>query len=122
MERDPRSFLWDARESADAIVRFVADKSIEDYLADDMLRAAVERRFEIIGEALNRLAKVNPQLAARIPELVYAVAFRNVLIHGYASVDDATVWRTTQENLPRLRDTLAVLLAELDGLPPAARA
>lgn len=57
MERDPRSFLWDVRESGDAILRFIAGRSLDDYLADDMLSAAVERHFEIIGEALNRLAK-----------------------------------------------------------------
>lgn len=61
---------------------------------------------------------MSPQLAARIPDLVYAVAFRNVRIHGYASVDDATVWRSAQENLSKLRDAVAALLAELNGEPP----
>lgn len=61
---------------------------------------------------------MSPQLAARIPDLVYAVAFRNVLSHGYASVDDATVWRSAQENLSKLRDAVAALLAELNGEPP----
>jgi uncharacterized protein with HEPN domain len=55
MERDPRSFLWDARESADSIIKFVSGKTRQDYLAEPMLRAAVERHFEILGEALNRL-------------------------------------------------------------------
>ncbi|MDE8347644.1 MAG: DUF86 domain-containing protein [Acidocella sp.] len=117
MERDPRSFLWDARESADAILRFTANKSEEAYLADDMLRAAVERHFEIIGEALNRLAKTAPEIASRIPDLARAVAFRNLLIHGYATVDDPTVWRTTQEDLPGLRAVVAGLLTELGDLP-----
>jgi uncharacterized protein with HEPN domain len=44
MERDPRSLLWDARESADAILRFIADKSEDDYLTDELPRAAVERQ------------------------------------------------------------------------------
>ena len=70
MERDPRSFLWDARESA-----------------------------------------------GRIPGLARAVAFRNLLIHGYATVDDPTVWRTTQEDLPGLRAVVAGLLAELGDFP-----
>jgi uncharacterized protein with HEPN domain len=117
MERDPRSFLWDARTSADAILRYTANKSEAAYLADDMLRAAVERHFEIIGEALNRLAKTAPDIAVRIPELARAVAFRNLLIHGYANVDDPTVWRTTQEDLPGLRAIVAALLAELGDLP-----
>jgi uncharacterized protein with HEPN domain len=113
MERDPRSFLWDASESADLILRFVSGRTAVDYLTDPMLRAAVERHFEIIGETLNRLAKAAPEIAARIPDLRRAVAFRNLLIHGYASVDDATVWRTTQEDVPALREALAATLADL---------
>jgi uncharacterized protein with HEPN domain len=57
MERDPNAFLWDARESADTILRFVAGVSEEQYLADEMMQAAVERHFVILGEALGRLAK-----------------------------------------------------------------
>jgi uncharacterized protein with HEPN domain len=117
MERDPRCLLWDVREGADAILRFTAGKSADDYLADDMLRAAVERRFEIIGEALGRLAKASPELARRIPDLNRAVALRNVLIHGYAVVDDVAVWRTTQEDLPSLREKVVALLAELEKKP-----
>jgi uncharacterized protein with HEPN domain len=97
MERDPRTFLWDARESAD----------------EPMLRAAVERHFEIIGEALNRLFQGNPEIAAKVPDLKQAVALRNLLIHGYATVDSAIVWRTAQEDLPKLRKAIAALLSEL---------
>ena len=117
MERDPRAFLWDVRDCADRIQRFTAGRDRDDYLADEMLRAAVERQFEIIGEALNSLAKAAPALADRIPELARAVAFRNLLIHGYAAIDDATVWRTVQEDLPGLRARAAALLAELGETP-----
>ena len=117
MERDPRSFLWDARQSADAILRFTAGVSEDQYLANEMLRAAVERHFEIVGEALGRLAKASPTLAARVPDLARVVAFRNLLIHGYAIVNDRTVWRITQEDLPVLREAIADLLAELESGP-----
>ncbi len=82
-----------------------------------MLRAAVERRFEIIGEALNQLKGIQPQIAAQIPQLAQAVAFRNLLIHGYAQIDDWTVWRTVQEDLPSLRDIVDKLLIELGEQP-----
>jgi uncharacterized protein with HEPN domain len=110
MERDPRTFLWDAAASADAIGRFVAGRTIEDYRSDEMLRAAVERHFEIIGEALGRLAKVSPDLARQVPGLSDAVAMRNILIHGYARVDDDVVWRTACNDLPMLRAAVATLL------------
>jgi uncharacterized protein with HEPN domain len=54
------------------------------YAANEMAQAAVERKFEIIGEALNQLAKLDDAFAARIPDLPQIVGFRNQLIHGYA--------------------------------------
>ena len=110
MQRDTRAFLWDANEAAEAILGFVADKSYEDYSADRLLRSAVERQFEIIGEALNQLCKIEPHWAERIPDLPQIVAFRNLLIHGYASVNDLTVWRTVETSLPNLQNILSSLL------------
>jgi len=83
--------LWDARQAADRIARIVAGKSFDDYLSDDILRWAVERQFAISGEALAVLRRIEPALADRIPDLPRIIAFRNVLIHGYAGVDDRLV-------------------------------
>lgn len=113
MQPRAATLLWDAREAADAIIRFVGTLTLDDYLADEILRAAVERKFAIIGEALGRLRTVDPETAARVPELASAVAFRNVLIHGYADVDDRLVWNIVQTRLPPLRAALHALL--LDG-------
>ena len=112
MQRDPRAYLWDAREAAAAILEFVAGKTFEDYTRDLLLRSAVERQFEIIGEALNQLCKIEPQWADRIPDVPQIIAFRNVLIHGYASVNDLTVWRTIDESLPAFYETVTSLLDE----------
>jgi uncharacterized protein with HEPN domain len=110
MQRDPRSFLWDVRERADLILQFVAGRSLDQYLADAMLRAAVERNFEVIGEALHRLRGVDPATAAKIPTLSQAIGMRNVLIHGYAEIDDHVVWRTVHNDLPGLRSIVDALL------------
>lgn len=112
MQRDPRAYLWDVREAAAAILEFMAGKTFEDYTNDRMLRSAVERQFEIIGEALNQLCKIEPQWADRIPDVPQIIAFRNVLIHGYASVNDLTVWRTIDESLPTLYEIVSGLLDE----------
>jgi uncharacterized protein with HEPN domain len=117
MQRDPRAFLWDVRRAADAITRYVGHRDREGYLADDMLRSAVERQFEIIGEALNQLARLEPDIANRIPELASAVAFRNILIHGYTQVDSMIVWETITDHLPALNNRVAALLAELEAPP-----
>lgn len=79
-----------------------------------MLRAAVERRFTIVGEALNRLLRHSPELAGTIPELAKAVAFRNILVHGYAEIDDKIVWLTIREHLPGIRERVALVLADLE--------
>jgi len=75
MQRDPRAFLWDVREAALAIQAFTAEMDLTTYEANAMAQAPVERKFEIIGEALNQFAKLDATLAARIPELAQIVAF-----------------------------------------------
>ena len=115
MARDPRAFLWDAREAAKAIASFADGRTLQEYEADIMLRSAVERQFEIVGEALNQLAKASPDLAAQVVDLPRIVAFRNILIHAYAAIDNAIVWRVVQENVPALIATLDRLLAGNGG-------
>ncbi|GDY29098.1 HepT-like ribonuclease domain-containing protein [Gandjariella thermophila] len=110
MQPDPRKYLWDALHSVELAQEFSRGKSFADYESDAMLRAAIERQFEIIGEALNHLSKVAPQIASQIPELPRIVAFRNILIHGYATVDDALVWQVLSDKLPDLRCVLSRLL------------
>ncbi|MEA3277919.1 MAG: HepT-like ribonuclease domain-containing protein [Pseudomonadota bacterium] len=117
MTRDPRALLWDARASADAIVRFLSGKSFDDYLADEILRSAVERQFEILGEALAQLSKADSKLAARVPNAGNAIGFRNVLIHGYAKVDSAIVWQAATQALPKLRSAVDALLRNLGDTP-----
>ena len=61
-----------------------------------MRRSAVERQFEILGEALNQWSRIEPFISEAIPGLPRIVAFRNLLIHAYSTVDDALVWETPQ--------------------------
>lgn len=110
MPPEARKFLWDAQQAAELISGFVAGKTFADYGQDVMLKSAVERQFEIVGEALNALSKIAPEIAEAIPELGRIVAFRNVLIHGYATVDDRLVWGVVEGKLPLLRGALTGLL------------
>jgi len=75
-----------------------------------MLRAAVERQFEIIGEALRRLLTEDPSTAASISEHARIIAFRNILAHGYADIDDRIVWGIVESNLPSLLSEVDTLL------------
>ncbi len=105
--------LWDAHGAAERISRFTVNRSFDDYLADEMLRAAVERQFEIIGEAFAALRRIDAARAAGIPNLPRIVAFRNVLIHAYATVDPKLVWGVIESHLPELRAALAQLLGNV---------
>ena len=112
MQPDPRKYLWDALHAAEFLRQFAAGKTFEAYQDDILLRSAIERQFEIVGEALSQLAKSDAAVAAQVPELPRIVAFRNILIHGYASVDDTLVWQVLTDKLPQLESTMRVLLAE----------
>ncbi len=109
MQPDAPALLWDARKAIELVERFTHDKSLEDYRSDDLLKSAVERQLEILGEALNRLSKVDPPIAAEILDLPRIVAFRNILVHGYASVDDNLVWQVVKDRLPSLADLIRTL-------------
>ena len=69
----------------------------------------------MIGEALNQLSKWDAAKATRIQDLPQVVAFRNQLIHGYATINPLTVWNFVQSALPGLLVTVQRLLDELDS-------
>lgn len=92
MPPDAQVLLRDAQKAALALQTFSKGRTLQEFLADEMFRSAVERKFEIIGEALSQLSKVDSALADSIPERKRIVAFRNILAHSYARVDPATVW------------------------------
>jgi len=97
--------LEDARQSVLFILGATEGKSIDDYRSQPMLKAAVERHFEIIGEAVRRLSKHDPEVTSVIKDYQQIIAFRNVLIHGYDLINDEQVWRVIRENLPTLLET-----------------
>ena len=98
--------IFDIQSAVDLLKEFTTNKTLDDYLADPMLRSAVERQFEIIGEAVNKLAREDEELAANISEYKRLIGFRNVLIHGYGEVDDYLVWDLVETKLPVLINNL----------------
>lgn len=109
-----KKLLLDVREAGESILQHTAGKSFAHYSADRFFRRAVEREFEIIGEALNRIDRVDPPTAARISELRRIVDFRNRIIHGYDTVDDTVVWGIVEKYLSLLIDEVTGL-ADADG-------
>ncbi len=112
MNRHAKKLFFDALESGRSIRTWSEGRTFAWYEDDRQFRRAVEREFEIIGEALNRLTRADPVTASRLNELPRIVGFRNRIIHGYDTVDDATVWGIAQDHLPKLVDSIQSLLCE----------
>jgi uncharacterized protein with HEPN domain len=115
MDECSLKLLHDVRQAVQAIESFCAGKSREDYLSGHLLRSGVERQYEIIGEALNRLRKHDPATAGRISECDRIIAFRNVLAHGYDAVDDRISWDIVENKLPTRRREVERLVADAGG-------
>jgi uncharacterized protein with HEPN domain len=120
MQPEAAKWLEDMRQACEHIAAFTAGKTLSDYDGDLLLRSAVERQFEIIGVAMNRLLRIAPDLADRIAQCRRIIAFRNILAHGYDVVDAAVAWDIAQRDLPVLLVDVTQLLGEAGpGCPPS---
>lgn len=112
MPRDSRTYLYDIQRAARRVQRFTVGKTLDSYLQDDLVQSAVERQLEIIGEAVSQLFKVAPAIAEQLPDHRRMIAFRNILIHAYASVDSVIVWGVLEADLDPLLESLELLLKD----------
>lgn len=113
-QRDPGVYLEDIEYYADAAVRFMSGYSLDQYLADEKTRAAVERVLEICGEAMNNLHKIAPAITDGIPHSRAIIGFRNILAHGYAELDHNKVYDIAVSHAPEL---LAAVRNALKAFP-----
>lgn len=112
--RDALGLLRDVVDAAEFMRSRATNSNRESYLANADLQVIFERKFEIIGEALNQLAKRRPDLFARIRHAQDAVDFRNIIIHAYAAVDHEIVWQVFRSSLGELLEDVARILRELE--------
>jgi uncharacterized protein with HEPN domain len=111
MRRDAAKYLYDIGVAAERIARFCSGRTHAEFAGDELLRSAVERQFEIIGEAMNLLRREAPELVDNISEHGRIIAFRNILVHGYAEIDERVVWNIVEQKLPILQREVAELLS-----------
>ena len=109
MKHDAKAYLHDIQEAGGHIREFTRGMSREDYGRSELVKAAVERKFAVIGEALVRLRAEYPLLLEQISDTEKIIGFRNVLVHGYDIIDDSTVWSAIESNLPILLEEVRVL-------------
>ena len=69
-----------------------------------------EREFEIIGEALNRIKREDPELLENVSEHHKIIGFRNILAHGYDKIDEIIVWTAITEHLPILMTEVNMIM------------
>ncbi len=112
MRLESAKLLEDIRVAAADGLEIAAGKTFEEYLASKQLRYAVERCFEIAGEALTQLNKMDPETAQQITDWRDIIGFRNVLIHGYAVVQHDKTWDIVTTELPILLREVNKLLAQ----------
>jgi len=102
MKDETRKNLIDIIQAAEEIQNFIHGMDFESYQNTTVAKRAVERDFEIIGEALNRIKYTDNKLLQNISEHHRIIGFRNILIHGYDIVDETIVWNAITNHLPIL--------------------
>ena len=112
MDNEIKTWLYDILNSINEVESFFIDrpKSFDDYKKDLRTKRAVERNIEIIGEATNRILKINPNI--EISNSRKIVETRNRIIHGYDSVSDETIWGIVIRHLPLLKTEIQHLLTK----------
>jgi uncharacterized protein with HEPN domain len=111
MNDETRKNLIDILQAAEEIQNFVSGMDFKEYQNNPVTKRAVERDFEIIGEALNRIKNTDDELLEKISEHHRIIGFRNILIHGYDIVDEAIVWQAATKHLPILTREIKEILS-----------
>ena len=110
MPRSIAAYLADILEACEAIDEVLSGVDLVTYQSKRSIRSSVEREFIIVGEAVNSLGRVAPDLVEEISHAAMIVAFRNILAHDYAAVDDETVYALARTDLAELRQECMALL------------
>ena len=103
--------LHDVQQACELIEQFTAGRTVDDFRSDAQLRAAVEREFITVGEALQQAIRLSPDLAKSISESRRIINFRNVMVHGYAQIVPDTVWGVVEKDLPVLNGEVRRLIS-----------
>jgi uncharacterized protein with HEPN domain len=112
MKDETRKNLVDILQAAEEIQSFVRGMDFNTYRDTLVTQRAVERDFEIIGEALTRIKKIDQELIEKISEHYRIIGFRNILIHGYDIVDEMIVWKAVVNHLPILIQEINAIFKE----------
>ena len=108
MDNRIKQYLFDIEQSISDVKSYMsAVKSLQAYEEDKLIRRAVERELEIIGEALNRILKIDPNI--KIPNARKIISLRNKIIHGYDEVDNVIIYTVATKHVDILKEDIEKL-------------
>jgi uncharacterized protein with HEPN domain len=110
MQPKSAKLLSDIQRSCSFIIEQASTRTLADYEQNLLVRSAIERHFEIIGEALIRLTRSAPETVRNVSHAQQIIGFRHRLAHGYDDLDDRIVWEIIQRFVPMLKDEVEHLL------------
>ncbi len=110
---DARVTLLQMQDYAHRAQQAVRGRNVQDLSRDDVLRLAIERALEVIGEAANRLPT---EFRAKYPDVEWRriIGMRNVLIHGYDVIQHEVLWDTVQQSIPTLLNQITQILRDIE--------
>jgi uncharacterized protein with HEPN domain len=109
MRREIKKYLFDIKTSVDSIEEYLGnERDFNEYQKNKLLRRAIEREIEIIGEAMNHILRIDPDITIESARKI--VDTRNWVIHGYDKVDDIIIWGIVLNHIPKLKKEVEILL------------
>ena len=110
MKLESKKFLYDIQTSISAIdVHLQGKRDYNYFISNKTARRAVERELEIIGEAMNRFLKLEPNIQITYARLI--LDLRNKVIHSYDSVNNDIIWKVVIKDIPILKEEIELLLS-----------
>ena len=115
MENKIRKYLLDINDAIDRLeIYFLNCSDFTEYELNSMLQDATERNLEIIGEAMNKILVIDPEI--RISDSRKIVNTRHKLIHGYDSIDNAEVYVIVKKYIPILKLEIQILIQNIGNM------
>lgn len=114
MDSRTKAWLFDIQNAITEIESFIKGraKSYFEYKKDLILKRAIERELEIIGEAMNRLVKADKTFLTKITDAKDIIGLRNQVIHAYDNISDENIWAIIINHLPLLKKEVSTLLSD----------
>ena len=112
MDEKQLKYLYDIKIAIDEIDSYFENepRNFENYIQNSLLKRAIERNLEIIGEAINRILKEDPSFPIENAKRI--IGLRNQIIHGYDSISDENIWGIVTLYLPKLKSEIHSLISK----------